>query len=272
MKKIKEASRRHPRVLVAIGLVAGVLVLCVAAVALAASVTPTSHPGNTPDTYDLKIDPPNSGSYAIPGHPGKYVQVTFSADKKWVDFSSDVPVTEVAVKGGPNYYEYDYGSSGVSSDSGLRAPDNEGGQQPQISHVSFNFGSPGTTTTTTTQETTTTTEEETTTTTEEETTTTTEEETTTTVGGETTVPTQPQTTVTTAPPVTGGETTVPQTTSTAPPVTGGETTTPPASQVQAGGGGTAGMGGGMWALIVLAASLGIGLTASTLKARLGTRQ
>jgi hypothetical protein len=101
----------------------------------------------------------------------------------------------------------------------------EGGHHPG-DLVTINIGS----TTTTTEETTTTTEETTTTT--EETTTTTEAPTT--------------TTVTTAPPTTSS-------------------TTPIPSDIATGGGGTAGLGTGIYTLIALAGLLGAGLVGSTLR-------
>src|SRR5215207_9953391 len=87
-------------------------------------------------------------------------------------FTSNSPVTRVIVKGGPNANVYTYAAPGVTSDTGLTAPDGKG-----ISHISFCFPPPpvtttSTSTTTTTAPTTTTTTAPTTTTTTAPTTTT----------------------------------------------------------------------------------------------------
>jgi hypothetical protein len=127
-----------------VGIVLAVVVLAVLAVsgiALAASVSPIAHSGNTPPC-DLKIEDPVSGTYSIPGHPGKTVTITVSPYQggEQLAFVSDVPVTKVYMKGGNGYNEYNYGSAGTTADSGLVCPRNNGGNVPQISHVSFCFG------------------------------------------------------------------------------------------------------------------------------------
>jgi hypothetical protein len=70
----------------------------------------------------------------------------------------------------------------------------------------------------------------------------------------------------------GGDTTVPSseptsTSTTLYPLT----STPTPSNIQTGGGGTAGPGAGIWSLAVLAAALGVGLSGSALRARHKTR-
>src|SRR5829696_5070282 len=79
-------------------------------------------------------------------------------------FTSNSPVTQVIVKGGPNANVYTFAAPGVTSDTGLTAPEGKG-----ISHISFCFPPPpvtttSTSTTTTTAPTTTTTTAPTTTT------------------------------------------------------------------------------------------------------------
>jgi len=123
------------------------------------------------------------------------------------------------------------------------------------------------TTTTTQPETTTTTAAETTTTTAAETTTTTEAETTTTTAAETTTTTEEATTTTST--AVGGETTVP--TSATSTTLAPATSTPRPGMIQTGGGGTAGPGAGVWALIALAGVLATGLLVSTVRARHSNR-
>lgn len=130
------------------------------------------------------------------------------------------------------------------------------------------------TTTTTQAETTTTTQAGTTTTTQAETTTTTQAETTTTTGAETTTTTEAETTTTTEQATTtstavGGETTVP--TSATSTTQAAVTSTPRPGMIQTGGGGTAGPGAGVWALIALAGVLATGLLVSTVRARHSNR-
>ena len=108
-----------------------------------ASVTPIELPGNDkdiPDNYigglkQLKIDPPNDGTYS---EDELTVTVSFDEDGKFVNWSSNIPINYVFVKGGNGGYLYYY-PQGATGDEYLRAPDNNGGNQAQISHVSFFF-------------------------------------------------------------------------------------------------------------------------------------
>jgi len=139
-------------------LIGGVLVmvalavLVVSSVALAASVSPITHSGNTPRGCDLKIEDPTTGVYSIPGRPGKTISITVSSYQggEQLAFSSDLPVLKAYMKGGDGYNEYDYGAQGTMADSGLVCPLNNGGNVPAISHVSFCFGEEATTTSSTT--------------------------------------------------------------------------------------------------------------------------
>ncbi len=281
------------KALIVLGVVVvAVLVLAMTALAAAASVTPTKHDGNTPGGCDLKIESSDlaTGPYPIPGHSGMYIDIT--TDGTHLSFDSDIRVVKVYMKGGNAYNEYNYGSPGVYSDSGLVCPDNPSGGPAAISHVCFFFGEEETTTTTeattttteattttteattTTTEATTTTTEATTTTTEtvttttEATTTTTEATTTTTVAEETSTTSttvQEETSTTTTEEATtttvGGETSTTSTTVLAETsTTGGQTTV---SEIQTGLGGSTGLGAGIWALGALALALagGLGWTA-----------
>ena len=85
---------------------------------------------NDPDAFEIKIDPPKSGSYGP-------VTVNFRNNGTVVDFTSTVPVLSVFVKGGRggggNYYDYS-SLGGVLADNNL-IPNSQ--QSQQISHVSF---------------------------------------------------------------------------------------------------------------------------------------
>jgi len=88
-----------------------------------------------PEGYSsIKVDPPVSGTYGG-------IVVTFSADLKSVSFVSPFPIDIVIVKGGPDANIYGPNSDGLpaTSLSGLTAPLNPGGQQPEISFVTFCF-------------------------------------------------------------------------------------------------------------------------------------
>ena len=124
-------------------ILAMVLSVSFAAPAMAASVTPTkisdnptpSDAGYSSGTYfSLKVDPPKSGNY----NDGTYsVQWTISADNKYLSFSNASPgIAAVLVKGGNSAYLYAYNPA-VNADTGLRAPDNQGGNIPDISHLFF---------------------------------------------------------------------------------------------------------------------------------------
>jgi hypothetical protein len=81
----------------------------------------------------LKIEPVRSGDFASPD--GK-LTVTLTVSGKSLDFSSNIPVAAVIVKGGnaANVYRYASGSTG---DAGLHAPINSSGGPAGLSHVDF---------------------------------------------------------------------------------------------------------------------------------------
>ncbi|MEV5338535.1 hypothetical protein AB0K93_08605 [Streptomyces sp. NPDC052676] len=55
------------------------------------------------------------------------------------NFEGELVAGAVIVKGGPGGNVYDYRPGGIASDTNLIAPDNPGGQQAAISHVTFCF-------------------------------------------------------------------------------------------------------------------------------------
>ena len=111
-----------------------------AGLAGATPITPTWVAGNPSATglgYDFgyKIDPPTSGTYdAGPGS----VTVTFSADGRYIDWTSTFGIDAVIVKGGEDANVFVYNPPAPSfGDTGLYAPLNGGGKRPAISHVEF---------------------------------------------------------------------------------------------------------------------------------------
>ena len=94
--------------------------------------------GKTLTNSDIKVDPPDSGTYYSKDSTNN-VTVTFSEDGKTVDWQSNNPVKFVWVKGGNGGFLYTY-SLASTSGSGLFAPDNRGENRPKISHVIFYFG------------------------------------------------------------------------------------------------------------------------------------
>jgi hypothetical protein len=111
---------------------AGVLALAMAPAASAAQVEPVFIAGNPSCEGGTKIEPVQSGKYAVPGG-----SVTITVTDKEFAFTSTVTVFQVIVKGGPNANLYDYaGLLGVTSDTGLRTALNAG-KQPGLSHLCF---------------------------------------------------------------------------------------------------------------------------------------
>lgn len=86
-----------------------------------------------------KVDSPTSGTstYTVDAY-GNTITVTLSSDGKYVGWSSTLAMTAVIVKGGPgaNVYRYD---PPATSDTGLHAPPNQGGNIPNVSYVTFCF-------------------------------------------------------------------------------------------------------------------------------------
>jgi hypothetical protein len=116
-----------------------VLTFGVAGAAMAASVTPVATTGNfqatdcPAGTIGITITPPDTSGTA----GGVTVTVTYNADKTSLDFTATGgKVWWAIVKGGDAYNTYTY-PAGVTSDTDLVAPLNNGNQQPAISHSVF---------------------------------------------------------------------------------------------------------------------------------------
>lgn len=100
-------------------------------------VTPVEHDGNPSCSSlgggnELKVEPVEAGTYS----DGTLSVTLSNVDEKMFDWSSNIGVDAVFVKGGPtgNLYSYDPESTG---DTGLVAPDNGNGGRYGLSHVSF---------------------------------------------------------------------------------------------------------------------------------------
>ena len=175
------------RKLLAVGTVAITAVtvaLVVAATAFGTHVTPTFVAGNptcsvlTAGTTELKVEPVADGTFSD-GTLTVTIDVRNTADGQVFDWTSNIGVDSVFVKGGPNGNLYAYNPESTG-DTGLHAPVNpNNGKFFGLSHISFCYdadGPPPTTTippsTTTDPKTTTTTDPKTTTTTDPKTTTT----------------------------------------------------------------------------------------------------
>jgi hypothetical protein len=117
------------------------LAIGIVGVTSAASVTPTLHTGNIEDEGTYKAECPTGfAPISVPGGGASAtlgavtINVTYNAAKTSLDFSAVGGTVAIAyVKGGPDYYEYNYGA-GVTSDTNLVAPPNGGDNTPVISH------------------------------------------------------------------------------------------------------------------------------------------
>jgi LPXTG-motif cell wall-anchored protein len=148
-------------------------------------VSPTEVPGNAtcPEGLtELKVEPVEDGTFSDDTLTVT-IDVRDTAEGQVFDWTSNIGVDVVIVKGGPNsnVYTYDPESTG---DTGLHAPVVSSGKFAGLSHVSFCYDTEQGTTSTTAEETTSTTAEETTSTSAEETSTTAVSPSTTTPGGE----------------------------------------------------------------------------------------
>jgi hypothetical protein len=109
-------------------LAAFAVLLALPLAAQAALVTPTFIAGNPSCVGGTKIEPVADGTFAVPGG-----SITIDVTDKSFSFTSTVTVFQVIVKGGPAANLYDYaGLGGVTSDTGLVAPNNRG-----LSHLCF---------------------------------------------------------------------------------------------------------------------------------------
>jgi uncharacterized repeat protein (TIGR01451 family) len=95
-------------------------------------------PGGTADAGSLTID----GAQLVTGYSDAIIDIPFRGGDPdsfaWHIHDSFKHVMAVIVKGGDNAYIYYYGADAFS-DQGVTPPVNDGGQHPQISHVTFCF-------------------------------------------------------------------------------------------------------------------------------------
>ncbi|HVE47706.1 MAG TPA: hypothetical protein VNA57_13280 [Acidimicrobiales bacterium] len=107
----------------------------------ATHVTPTVVAGNPTcsqlgyGTFELKVDPVPSGTYAR-SDGVLTVNLVVNAAGDSFDWTSNIPVLAVVAKGGDkgNVYVYNPAAKG---DTGLQAPDNSSGSAAGLSHISF---------------------------------------------------------------------------------------------------------------------------------------
>jgi hypothetical protein len=136
------AARKTTTWVLALGLLLALCVLTVLTMSKpseATTVVPDEYAGN-PTCADLgyahgtKIDPPNSGTYNLPG--GNTVTVT--SDGTFFNWTSTLGMDAVIVKGGngANAYVYDPPAESFG-DNGLHSPDNSSGGPAGLSHIDF---------------------------------------------------------------------------------------------------------------------------------------
>lgn len=87
-------------------------------------------------SFDLKIDPPQSGIYALNVF-GDTVTVT-TTDGVHFDWSSTLPMDAVLAKGGNGAHAYVYDPEATSG-TNLYSPNTNGGPRPALSHIDFCF-------------------------------------------------------------------------------------------------------------------------------------
>ncbi|RKT45777.1 hypothetical protein [Thiocapsa rosea] len=144
MKQVS-VSQQMPRVVTSATLALSAIALLCAAmmpqISAAASVTPTVVDGNPTCTslgytngYKPQPEPPPSDTYT---YPGSSYTVTIDSDGFFFDWTSEIDVDAVIVKGGPNANEYKYVPAAMG-DTGLSSPINPNTGQPYaISHIEF---------------------------------------------------------------------------------------------------------------------------------------
>jgi len=131
-----------------IGWATGLLLVTVAALAVvsATHVDPEKKDGNPTckdfepegvDWTEFKIEPVESGDYS-----DGTLNVTLDVDRSHFDWESNLGVSAVVVKGGPNANLYEY-TPPATEDDGLHAPINPANDRPfGLSHVSFCYVEP----------------------------------------------------------------------------------------------------------------------------------
>lgn len=134
--------KKYSKLFLVFVLVLGLIVSMIPKISFADSGT--DYDGNDSD-FEFKVDPPKSTTIYF-DEDGKetndtssiyWIEFTVSNDKKYLSFvANNVSIDALAVKGGDGYRLYE---NLGTSDSGFRAPDNKGGNIPDISHYSFNI-------------------------------------------------------------------------------------------------------------------------------------
>ena len=139
--------RRASDVLVVFGVIALIVNLLLALVVTnpvgATDVPPTLVEGNPTCAFigqgsiEFKLDSPTDGTHDDQVR-ALSVTITGLTESGGIsfDWSSNIGVDAVIVKGGPNANVYFYTSESLGH-TGLEAPPNPGGQDPSISHISF---------------------------------------------------------------------------------------------------------------------------------------
>ena len=141
-----QTARKGPRTL--IGLVAALGMVAVLALpAFAASVDPEFVDGNPScgelgfsNELTIQVGDLTAGTTETFSNASGSIDITASADLKTFAFANATPpVDAVVIKAGSggNLYAYD---PPVTSDTGLVTPNNDGGQQATVSHISVCFG------------------------------------------------------------------------------------------------------------------------------------
>jgi hypothetical protein len=137
-------NRRRDRVTVrrslVIGLaaIAGAVGLFTVLPASATHVTPTLVAGNAScpaGTTELKVEPVTDGTFSD-GTLTVTIDVRDTAAGQVFDWTSNIGVDVVIVKGGPNSNVYTYVGESMG-DTGLHAPANRSGTFAGLSHISF---------------------------------------------------------------------------------------------------------------------------------------
>lgn len=133
-------------------LLAAAALLLASSGAWAASVLPTTYPGNFTNCDDLPgvgswqglgystgSAPINGQSYNL-GVPGQSITFNYTppSQMQYIGFSATMPMDYIVVKGGNAYNVFHY-VPGVTNDINLYSPDNGSGQPAGVSHVTFCF-------------------------------------------------------------------------------------------------------------------------------------
>ena len=148
-------DRRRERVtvrrslVVGLAAIAGAVALFTVLPASATHVTPTQAPGNPAcpaGMTTLKVEPVADGTFGD-GVLSVTIDVRDTADGQVFDWTSNIGVDRVIVKGGPNANIYTY-SPESTSDTGLHAPVNPNNDKFfGLSHISFCYDADAPTTT-----------------------------------------------------------------------------------------------------------------------------